>query len=65
MSIELGDAAMSLLSKPPSSASIERTFSSFGLVQTKLQNRLGHTIAEKLVFCYRMLQETAAEDDDE
>ncbi|KAF0288517.1 Mediator of RNA polymerase II transcription subunit 20 [Amphibalanus amphitrite] len=65
VSKELGDAAMSLLSKPPSSASIERTFSSFGLVQTKLRNRLGHATAEKLVFCYRMLQGTAAEDDDE
>ena len=53
---ELADAAISLLSKPPSSASIERTFSSFGLVQTKLRNRLGHETAAKLVFCYRILQ---------
>ena len=39
-----------------SSASLERIFSSFGLVITKLRNRLGLAKAQKLVFCYRMLR---------
>ena len=39
-----------------SSASLERIFSSFGLVITKLRNKLGLTRAQKLVFCYRMLR---------
>ena len=41
---------------PPSSASIERIFSNFGLVHSKLLNRLGVEKATKLVFCYRMLR---------
>ena len=36
---------------PPSSASIERTFSNFITIQTKLRNRLGQKTTEKLVFC--------------
>ena len=32
---------MKLLSLPASSASIERIFSNFGMLQTKLRNRLG------------------------
>lgn len=39
-----------------SSSSIERVFSSFGLVHSKLRNRLGNDKAAKLVFCYRMLR---------
>ena len=39
-----------------SSASLERIFSTFGLVITKLRNRLGLQKAQKLVFCYRMLR---------
>jgi hypothetical protein len=38
-----------------SSASIERGFSTFGLVQSKLRNRLGTVKAGKLVFIYRVL----------
>jgi hypothetical protein len=47
---------MQLHNAPCSSASIERVFSSFGLVQSKLRNRLGVERATKLVFCYRMLR---------
>ena len=36
-----------------SSASIERVFSTFGLVHSKLRNRLGIEKAAKLVFCFR------------
>lgn len=38
-----------------SSASIERIFSNFSLVQTKLRNRLGLQTATKLVMAYKML----------
>ena len=48
--------ALHLLTSPASSASIERVFSSFGLVHTKARNRLGNEKAAKLVFCYRMLR---------
>ncbi|MEO0901481.1 MAG: hAT transposon family protein [Bacteroidota bacterium] len=48
--------AMQLLSFPASSASIERIFSNFGLVETKLRNRLGLGTAAKLVSCYRHLR---------
>ena len=48
--------AVTLLSAPSSSASIERVFSNFGVIHTKLRNRLGNETAPKLVFCYRMLR---------
>lgn len=48
--------AMQLLSMPSSSASTERVFSNFGVIQTKLRNRLGLQKAAKLVFCYRFLR---------
>lgn len=38
-----------------SSASVERVFSSFGLVHSKLRNRLGVAKAGKLVFIYKYL----------
>ena len=38
-----------------SSASIERIFSTYGHVNTKLRNKMGMAKTEKLVFCYRML----------
>jgi hypothetical protein len=47
---------MQLHSATASSSSIERVFSSFGLIHTKLRNRLGIEKAQKLVFCYRMLR---------
>ena len=37
-------------------ASVERIFSNFGLVQTKLRNRLGISKASKLVSCFRFLR---------
>jgi len=44
-----------LLGTPPSSVSIERIFSCFGAIHTKIRNRLGNEKTAKLVFCYRML----------
>ena len=45
-----------LLSSPASSASIERVFSSLGLIHTKVRNRLGNAKAARLAFCYRSLR---------
>ena len=47
-----------LLEMPSSSAAIERIFSNFGMIQTKLGNRLGFVKAGKLVF---MLQNVKGE----
>ena len=47
---------LQLHSASASSASIERIFSSFGLIHNKVRNRLGVEKATKLVFCYRMLR---------
>ena len=44
-----------LLSALCSSASIERVFSNFSYIYSKLRNRLGVSKASKLVFCYKML----------
>jgi hypothetical protein len=52
----LCDLAIMLLHLPSSSASIERIFSNFGAIQTKLRNRLGLEKAAKLVTCYRELR---------
>jgi len=50
------DLMVALQSACASSASLERVFSTFGLVMTKLRNRLGLAKAQKLVFIYRMLR---------
>ena len=43
-------------SLPASSASVERIFSTFGQIHTKLRNRLGTEKIAKLVKCNRMLK---------
>jgi len=52
--IKLPDGMLQLLKQLhtaiASSASIERVFSSYGLIQTKLRNKLGNEKAQKLVF---------------
>ena len=50
------DLMLQLHSASASSASIERIFSSFGLIHNKVRNRLVVEKATKLVFCYRMLR---------
>ena len=42
---------------PSSSASVERIFSTCGLVWSKLRNRLGIEKAKKLVKCHRFLKQ--------
>ena len=56
VSDDLCNIAIKLLSLPASSASIERIFSNFGIIQTKLRNRLGLEKTAKLVACYRELR---------
>lgn len=51
-------------SLPASSASVERLFSTFGLVHTKLRNRLGNEKTEKLVMCHRTLRDQKDQCDD-
>ena len=62
----LPDGLIELMSRlhrlPTSSASIERLFSSFGLVQSKIRNQLGNEKAAKLVKCYRMLRSPTDDD---
>ncbi|KAK2149534.1 hypothetical protein LSH36_447g00017 [Paralvinella palmiformis] len=53
---ELSSLALKLLSLPVSATSMERIFSNFGLIQTKLRNHLGlDKASNKLVMCYRCL----------
>lgn len=49
---------LQLASATASSADLERTFSKFGLIQSKLRNRLGTQLATKLVFLYNKLNQT-------
>ena len=50
-----------LHSVPASSGSIERVFSTFGLVWSKMRNRLGTHKAQKLVKVYRHLRDDNAD----
>lgn len=50
------ETAQLYLSIPASSASIERVFSNYAALQTKVRNRLGLAKAGKLVACYRSLR---------
>ena len=52
------DLLITIHSACASSASIERVFSTLGMVQSKLRNRFGVAQAAKLVFAYRMLRGT-------
>ena len=52
----LSELMIQLHSSCASSASIERIFLSFGLIQNEISNGLGVEKAAKLVFCYRMFR---------
>nr|XP_042907854.1 uncharacterized protein LOC122271260 [Parasteatoda tepidariorum] len=55
--VEVKNAVLDMISQlftaQASSASVERVFSTFGLVQSKLRNRLGNEKAGKLVFLFK------------
>jgi hypothetical protein len=42
---------------------MERTFSNFGWIHSKIRNRLGNDTSAKLVFCYRMLRGHTSNED--
>lgn len=48
-------AALQVLGAKASSADVERVFSTFGLVQSQLRNRLGTEKSGKLVYMYKLL----------
>ena len=52
---DVAQVAQKLLTAIASSAGIERLFSTFGYIHSKIRNRLGIEKAAKLVFVYRML----------
>ena len=56
--------AYRLMSAFASSASIERFFSTFGYVQSKIRNRLSLQRTAKLVFCNRYLRGKETDIDD-
>lgn len=62
---ETVEVIISLLTAVASSAGVERIFSSFGLIHSKLRNRLGPEKAGKLVFLFQIMnkQENEGEDD--
>ncbi|XP_073520018.1 uncharacterized protein [Phyllobates terribilis] len=65
LDLETVQVMISLLTAVASSAGIERIFSSFGLIHSKLRNRLGPNKAGKLVFLFQIMNRNKEEDDDE
>lgn len=59
----LATLAIKLNSLPASSAAIERVFSGFSLIQTKLRNRLAIAKMAKLAVCYRNLRDIELENE--
>jgi Protein of unknown function (DUF 659)/hAT family C-terminal dimerisation region len=59
------DLASQLVTATASSAGVERVFSSFGLVQSTLRNRLGSERAGKLVFLFKLMNNKPAEGENE
>lgn len=57
--------AKQLLTATASSAGVERVFSSFGLVHSKLRNRLGIVTAGKLVFLFKQLNKKPLDTDED
>ncbi len=53
MDDEIFNIIEALMIAKASSAGVERVFSSFGLVQSKLRNRLGNEKAGKLVYLFK------------
>ena len=57
ISEEMLALALKILGAKASSADVERIFSTFGLVQSEVRNRLGTTKSGKLVFMYKLLND--------
>lgn len=55
LNAQLKEVVVSLLSCSPTTADIERLFSTFGWIHSKERNRLGIEKASKLVFCLKVL----------
>ncbi|KAG8135065.1 hypothetical protein E2320_008134 [Naja naja] len=64
LDLETVQVMISLLTAVASSAGIERIFSSFGLIHSKLRNRLGPDKAGKLVFLFQIMNKEEDEDDE-
>ena len=60
MQRELSELAQTLLNVVPSSAGLERIFSSMGFVHSDLRNRLAPEKVGKLAFCLRVLNSSNA-----
>ncbi|XP_073493834.1 uncharacterized protein [Phyllobates terribilis] len=65
LDLETVQVMISLLTAVASSAGVERIFSSFGLIHSKLRNRLGPNKAGKLVLLFQIMNRNKEEDDDE
>ncbi|XP_073499018.1 uncharacterized protein [Phyllobates terribilis] len=65
LDLETVQVMISLLTAVASSAGVERIFSSFGLIHSKLRNLLGPNKAGKLVFLFQIMNRNKEEDDDE
>ncbi|XP_053163610.1 uncharacterized protein LOC128350053 [Hemicordylus capensis] len=64
LDLETVQVMISLLTAVASSAGVERIFSSFGLIHSKLRNRLGPDKAGKLVFLFQIMNKEEDEDDE-
>lgn len=56
VSSELSELALTYVSLPASTASLERAFSMWAFVHDKTRNRLSFDKSEKLLFCYHYLK---------
>lgn len=65
LNLKTNEVVIQLLTAKASSAGVERVFSSFGLVHSKLRNQLGIEKAGKLVFLLTLLNKTPLQLDDE
>ena len=55
---DLAELALRLIGLVPSSAGVERVFSSMGFVHSDMRNRLGHDKVAKLAFFMRVLNDS-------
>ncbi|XP_073506891.1 uncharacterized protein [Phyllobates terribilis] len=65
LDLETVQVMISLLTAVASSAGVERIFSSFGLIHSKLRNRLGPNKAGKIVFLFQIMNRNKEEDEDD